>query len=102
MPVVLARSAPTALPRSALAKTPFTFAPQTIEFRAVEAGRPVLTMVAAAAAMAESPRRYDRADVAEHEDLVTGSWRPLVLACVTAASWSSFHHRTRPASLARR
>jgi hypothetical protein len=53
---------------------------ETIEFRAVETGRPVLAMVAAAAAMAKSRRRYDRADVAAHEDLVTGSWRPLVFA----------------------
>lgn len=53
---------------------------EVIEFRAVEAGQPVLAMVAAAAAMAKSRRRYDRADVAAHEDLVAGSWRPLVFA----------------------
>ncbi|MFF4779219.1 Tn3 family transposase [Microtetraspora fusca] len=53
---------------------------ETIDFRAVEAGRPVLAMVAAAAAMAKARRRYDRADIAAHEELVTGSWRPLVFA----------------------
>ncbi|MBD2892346.1 hypothetical protein amrb99_12560 [Actinomadura sp. RB99] len=68
---------------------------ETIEFRAVEAGRPVLATVAAAAAMAKSRRRYDRADVAEHEGLVTGSWRPLVFACVTAASCFSSRQRVR-------
>ncbi|MFD0684603.1 DUF4158 domain-containing protein [Actinomadura fibrosa] len=53
---------------------------ETIEFRAAEAGRGVLAMVAAAAARAKARRRYDRADVAAHEDLVVGSWRPLVFA----------------------
>ncbi|GAB2859000.1 Tn3-like element Tn3 family transposase [Actinocorallia aurea] len=53
---------------------------EVIAFRAVEAGRPVLAMVRAAAAMAASRRRVGLADVAVHEDLITGSWRPLVLA----------------------
>lgn len=53
---------------------------ETIDFRAVEAGRPVLATVAAAAAMAKACRRYDRADVAAHEELIIGSWRPLVFA----------------------
>lgn len=50
----------------------------TIRFRAVEAGTPVLAMVRAAAAMAKSRRRYAPGDIAAHDELITGSWRPLV------------------------
>ncbi|MER5324599.1 DUF4158 domain-containing protein [Streptosporangium roseum] len=50
----------------------------TIRLRAVEAGGPVLAMVATAAAMAKRRRRYGPADIAAHESLVTGSWRHLV------------------------
>ncbi|HZE32263.1 MAG TPA: Tn3 family transposase [Actinoallomurus sp.] len=53
---------------------------EVIGFRAVEAGAPVVAMVRAAAAMAKARRRYDRADVAADEELITGSWRPLVFA----------------------
>lgn len=59
---------------------------EVIDFRAVEAGQPVPAMVNAAATMAKSRRRYDRAAVAAHEDLVTGSWRPLVSADLLAIS----------------
>ncbi|GGQ35927.1 transposase [Streptosporangium pseudovulgare] len=51
---------------------------EVIRFRAVEAGTPVLAMVRTAAAMAKSRRRYAPSDIAAHEELITGSWRPLV------------------------
>lgn len=50
----------------------------TIRFRAVEAGTPVLAMVRAAAVMAKRRRRYAPGDIAAHDELITGSWRPLV------------------------
>lgn len=49
-----------------------------IRLRAVEAGSAVLAMVRTAAAMAKSRRRYAPSDIAAHEELITGSWRPLV------------------------
>jgi hypothetical protein len=52
---------------------------EVIGFWAVEAGAAVVAMVRAAAAMAKARRRYDRADIAAHEHLITGSWRPLML-----------------------
>lgn len=51
---------------------------EVIRFRAVAAGRPVLAMVRTAAAMAKSRRRHGPGDIAAHEPLITGSWRPLV------------------------
>ncbi|MBA9005696.1 hypothetical protein HNR21_004578 [Actinomadura cellulosilytica] len=53
---------------------------EVIDFRAVEAGQQVLAMVRTAAAMAKARRKYARGDVAAHEELITGSWRPLVFA----------------------
>ncbi|MEU7838388.1 hypothetical protein [Nonomuraea sp. NPDC049129] len=51
---------------------------EVIRFRAVEAGTPVLAMVRTAAAMAKNRRRYTPGDIAAHEALIAGSWRPLV------------------------
>ncbi|MGN9787952.1 Tn3 family transposase [Nonomuraea sp. ZG12] len=51
---------------------------EVIRFRAVEAGTAVLAMVRTAAAMAKSRRRYTPGDIAAHEELITGSWRPLI------------------------
>ncbi|WP_344948297.1 Tn3 family transposase [Sphaerisporangium flaviroseum] len=51
---------------------------EVIRFRAVEAGSAVLAMVRMAAAMAKSRRRYTPGDIAAHEELITGSWRPLI------------------------
>ncbi|MGW0447946.1 Tn3 family transposase [Streptosporangium sandarakinum] len=51
---------------------------EVIGFRAVAAGGPVLAMVRTAAAMAKGRRRYAPGDIAAHEHLITGAWRPLV------------------------
>ncbi|MGW0449786.1 Tn3 family transposase [Streptosporangium sandarakinum] len=51
---------------------------EVIRLRAVEAGAPMLAMVRTAAAMAKSRRRYSPADIADHDELITGSWRGLV------------------------
>ncbi|MEV2267859.1 hypothetical protein [Nonomuraea africana] len=50
----------------------------TIQFRAVEAGAAVPAMVRAAAAMAKSHRRHGPANIADHDELIPGSWRPLI------------------------
>lgn len=57
----------------------------TIRFRAVKAGTPVLAMVRAAAVMAKS-RRYAPGDIAAHDELTTGSWRPLVYRNATSTA----------------
>ncbi|MDP9867914.1 MULTISPECIES: hypothetical protein [Streptosporangium] len=50
----------------------------TIAFRPVEAGVALLAMARTAAEMARSRRRHAPADIAAHDKLITGSWRPLV------------------------
>jgi TnpA family transposase len=53
---------------------------EVVDFRAVQAGQPVLAMVRTAAVMAKTRKRYAPVDVAAHDPLITGSWRRLVYA----------------------
>ncbi|MFE6449650.1 DUF4158 domain-containing protein [Nocardiopsis dassonvillei] len=53
---------------------------EVIDFDAVEAGRPVLEALRAAAVMAPSRKHYRAEDIAAHAELTTGSWKRPIFA----------------------